>query len=247
MLGFDASAGIVEVEAGSSGPRSWTTSDRPRGAIRQKQTGADRLSLGGALSANGHGRGLTMKPIVSDVESLTLIGPDGELRTCSRDENADLFALVAGGYGLFGVDLLAPAAADATAEARARRRGARARRADGGLRRADRGRLPVRGLPVRDRPGGDELPQAGRLLLLPPGRGRRPDSGGPAGAHDRRLEGAALPRRIRTRQRRSNATPRTTWRRRASSTGPTRTSPPSTSTTTTERSTRRSAAGGRPR
>ena len=43
-----------------------------------------------------------MKPIVSDVESLTLIGPDGELRTCSRDENADLFALVAGGYGLFG-------------------------------------------------------------------------------------------------------------------------------------------------
>jgi FAD/FMN-containing dehydrogenase len=31
------------------------------------------------------------------------VGPDGEPRTCSRDENADLFALAAGGYGLFGL------------------------------------------------------------------------------------------------------------------------------------------------
>jgi FAD/FMN-containing dehydrogenase len=102
ILGFDAGAGIVEVEAGIQWP-ALLDYLRPTGwGYRQKQTGADRLSLGGALSANGHGRGLTMKPIVSDVESLMLIGPDGELRTCSRDENADLFALAAGGYGLFG-------------------------------------------------------------------------------------------------------------------------------------------------
>src|SRR2546422_5696952 len=37
--------------------------------IRQKQTGADRLSIGGALAANAHGRGLLFKPFVGDVES----------------------------------------------------------------------------------------------------------------------------------------------------------------------------------
>ena len=36
------------------------------------------------------------------MESLTLIGADGERRTCSRSENAELFRLVCGGYGLFG-------------------------------------------------------------------------------------------------------------------------------------------------
>lgn len=71
--------------------------------IRQKQTGADHLTLGGALAANIHGRGLHMKPIIGDVESFRLIGADGIPRHCSRTENADLFALAIGGYGCFGV------------------------------------------------------------------------------------------------------------------------------------------------
>jgi FAD/FMN-containing dehydrogenase len=74
-----------------------------RWGIAQKQTGADALTLGGALSANIHGRGLLMGPIVTDVEAFTLIQPSGELISCSREENADLFTLVIGGYGLFGV------------------------------------------------------------------------------------------------------------------------------------------------
>ncbi|MCW2972967.1 MAG: L-gulono,4-lactone dehydrogenase, partial [Thermoleophilia bacterium] len=66
-------------------------------------TGADRLTLGGTLSANGHGRGLTMAPIVGDVEQLTLVDATGAVQTCSRTENAELFSLAIGGYGLFGV------------------------------------------------------------------------------------------------------------------------------------------------
>ncbi len=54
------------------------------------------------MAANVHGRGLTLRPFVNDVESLTLIGADGERRTCSRSENAELFRLICGGYGLFG-------------------------------------------------------------------------------------------------------------------------------------------------
>ena len=71
--------------------------------IRQKQTGADELSLGGALSANIHGRGLCRPPIIDDVESFTLVNARGEALVCSRRENAGLFALAIGGYGAFGV------------------------------------------------------------------------------------------------------------------------------------------------
>lgn len=71
--------------------------------IRQKQTGAAKLSIGGALSANIHGRGLTMKPMVGDVESFELLDADGNLVRCSREENPERFRLAIGGYRLFGV------------------------------------------------------------------------------------------------------------------------------------------------
>jgi FAD/FMN-containing dehydrogenase len=71
--------------------------------IIQKQTGADRLTLGGALAANVHGRGLALKPIIGDVESFTLMDADGKLARCSRTENSELFSLAIGGYGLFGI------------------------------------------------------------------------------------------------------------------------------------------------
>lgn len=44
-----------------------------------------------------------MKPMVDDVESFTLIDANGDIKTCSRTENRELFQLVIGGYGLFGV------------------------------------------------------------------------------------------------------------------------------------------------
>ena len=61
------------------------------------------MSLAGALSCNAHGRGLNLKPIVQQVEAFDLLGPDGELRTCSRRANPELFRLAIGGYGLFGI------------------------------------------------------------------------------------------------------------------------------------------------
>ena len=108
VLAFDREAGEVEVEAGIQWPElvTWLLANQ-RGetrqwGIRQKQTGADRLSIGGALSANVHGRGLTMAPFIADVASFTLIDAAGQLVRCSRAEHADRFALAIGGYGLFG-------------------------------------------------------------------------------------------------------------------------------------------------
>lgn len=109
ILALDAERGLVRVEAGIlwsdlvRGLREMQQGNERRWSIVQKQTGADRLSIGGALAANGHGRGLTYKPIVQDVESFDLIDADGVMRRCSRTENPELFSLVIGGYGLFGV------------------------------------------------------------------------------------------------------------------------------------------------
>ena len=109
VLGFDTAAGILDVQAGIRWPELLDYLERAqRGkaaqwGIRQKQTGADRLSIGGALSANAHGRGLRFKPMIADVESFRLVDAKGRLLTCSRTQNRELFRLTIGGYGLFGV------------------------------------------------------------------------------------------------------------------------------------------------
>ena len=109
ILELDAERGLVRVEAGMMwddlvlGLREMQRGNSRRWSIVQKQTGADRLSIGGALAANGHGRGLTYKPIVQDVESFELVDATGMMLRCSRTENAELFRLAIGGYGLFGV------------------------------------------------------------------------------------------------------------------------------------------------
>ncbi len=105
----DAARGLVECGAGVMWPQliralhGQQTGAARTWSIRQKQTGADNLTLGGALAANAHGRGLRMRPLVDDIEAFTLVDAGGEARRCSRSENAELFRLVIGGYGLFGV------------------------------------------------------------------------------------------------------------------------------------------------
>ncbi|HLZ33959.1 MAG TPA: FAD-binding oxidoreductase [Nitrospira sp.] len=109
VLNFDSGSGLIEVEAGMQWPELIQgTLAMQEGAARQwgivqKQTGADRLSIGGALSANIHGRGLRLKPFVGDIESFKLVTAEGQVVTCSRSQNAELFKLAVGGYGLFGV------------------------------------------------------------------------------------------------------------------------------------------------
>jgi FAD/FMN-containing dehydrogenase len=109
VLDFDAEQGIVEVEAGIQWPQLIDHLNKSQDGrenqwgIVQKQTGADRLSIGGALASNVHGRGLKLKPIIDQVDSFTLMNHAGEMLRCSRDQNPELFRLVIGGYGLFGI------------------------------------------------------------------------------------------------------------------------------------------------
>lgn len=112
VLNFDREKGLLTVEAGiewpeliqylhqqqeghETKPREW--------AIVQKQTGADKFTLGGSLASNVHGRALDQKPIVANVESFTILDAQGESYDCDRNHNSELFRLAIGGYGLFGI------------------------------------------------------------------------------------------------------------------------------------------------
>ena len=63
------------------------------------------FSVGGSLSVNCHGWQFDRPPIASTVESFRLMLADGTIVRCSRSENKELFSLVLGGYGLFGIIL----------------------------------------------------------------------------------------------------------------------------------------------
>ena len=109
IIDLDPEKGTVEAEAGiewpdlvdgllrrqSNSPTAWS--------ITSKQTGADKLTLGGAVSANAHGRKLDSGPMITGIESLTIVNSEADIIRCSRKENPELFSLVVGGYGLFGI------------------------------------------------------------------------------------------------------------------------------------------------
>ena len=109
VISFSQKRGLIETEAGIQWPkliRTYLDARRDSAnqwGIAQKQTGADTFTLGGSLSSNVHGRGLAMKPLISNIESFTLVNADGKSVRCSRDENGELFRIAIGGYGLFGL------------------------------------------------------------------------------------------------------------------------------------------------
>lgn len=108
VIDLDSRGGILQAEAGVEWPELVQGYLRlqPESAvwgIRQKQGGADRMSVGGALAANAHGHGLGIPPIASDVEWFDILTADGALQRCHRKRNQELFSLAIGGYGLFGI------------------------------------------------------------------------------------------------------------------------------------------------
>jgi FAD/FMN-containing dehydrogenase len=108
VIGLDDKTGVLHVEAGIEWPELFhgylsLQRENVRWGIRQKQGGADRMSLGGAVSANAHGHGLGSPPIISDLEWIEMVTADGSAKKCSRKENAELFSLAVGGYGLLGI------------------------------------------------------------------------------------------------------------------------------------------------
>jgi len=63
------------------------------------------FTVGGSMSVNVHESDPRFGPMIQTVKSFRLLLADGSIVRVSRDENPELFGLVIGGYGLFGVIL----------------------------------------------------------------------------------------------------------------------------------------------
>ncbi|MBR1239082.1 FAD-binding oxidoreductase [Bradyrhizobium sp. AUGA SZCCT0274] len=74
----------------------------PRFAVRAMQS-TDIFSVGGSISVNAHGMDHQAGALRKSIKSMRVMLADGSLRTVSETDNKELFNLVVGGYGLFGV------------------------------------------------------------------------------------------------------------------------------------------------
>jgi len=61
------------------------------------------FGVGSTFCVNAHGWPVPYGPFGSTVKSIRILLADGTLVQCSRTENAELFGLAMGGYGLFGI------------------------------------------------------------------------------------------------------------------------------------------------
>ena len=107
MSAFDAETGLLNCEAGV---RLADILDvfAPRGWFPPVAPGTAFVTVGGMIAADVHGKNHHRDGTFgAHVESLTLATADGEIRECSRTENADLFRATVGGMGLTGAILSA--------------------------------------------------------------------------------------------------------------------------------------------
>jgi FAD/FMN-containing dehydrogenase len=76
----------------------------PKFAVKAMQS-TDIFTIGGSISVNAHGMDHNAGAIARTIRSMRIMFPDGSINRASRSENPELFNLVIGGYGLFGVVL----------------------------------------------------------------------------------------------------------------------------------------------
>ena len=103
-MSLDETARILTVGAGARWSEIIPYLDQHGLAVSIMQTNND-FSVGGSISVNCHGWQNDSPPISSTVESFRIVLADGTIQECSRTQNRELFSLVLGGYGLFGVIL----------------------------------------------------------------------------------------------------------------------------------------------
>ncbi|MFO1109232.1 MAG: FAD-binding oxidoreductase [Bradyrhizobium sp.] len=74
----------------------------PRYAVRAMQS-SDIFTVGGSISVNAHGMDHQAGALARSLKAMKVMLADGTVKIVSRNENKELFDLVVGGYGLFGV------------------------------------------------------------------------------------------------------------------------------------------------
>lgn len=105
ILSFDPGTGIIDCEAGVT-LRAIVGKAGVQRFFLPVTTGSAAASIGGMAAADPAGRNALPRGRFSEhVRSLRLMRSSGEVLTCSRQDNAALFAATLGGYGLTGLIL----------------------------------------------------------------------------------------------------------------------------------------------
>lgn len=102
-LSLDEHSKILTVQSGAT----WHDIQNflhPKYAVKAMQS-TDIFTVGGSISVNAHGMDHRVGAIGKTIRSMRLMLPDGSIQRLSRTDNQELFNLVIGGYGLFGIIL----------------------------------------------------------------------------------------------------------------------------------------------
>ncbi len=102
-MSLDAEHKILTVQSGAT----WHDIQNflhPTFAVKAMQS-TDIFTVGGSISVNAHGMDHQVGALGKTIQSMRVMLPDGSIQRVSRTENPELFHLVVGGYGLFGVIL----------------------------------------------------------------------------------------------------------------------------------------------
>jgi len=104
ILAFDKDAKTIRVQSGTT----WDVIQRfaqPHGLSVSVMQAYPFFTVGGALAVGVHESDLRFGTIIDTVLSFRILLADGRVLDVSREQNAELFGLVIGGYGLFGLVL----------------------------------------------------------------------------------------------------------------------------------------------
>lgn len=97
----DSAASTYRVHAGGRWSQVIAQLD-PLGYSPKVMQSNNDFGVAATFCVNAHGWPVTHGPMGATVRAFKMVLADGELVTCSRSENADLFNLTMGGYGLTG-------------------------------------------------------------------------------------------------------------------------------------------------
>jgi len=105
FLNFDESKGVLHVQSGVLLSEILNTVV-PRGWFLKITPGTKLITIGGAIASDVHGKNHHVEGCFSEcVQEFNLMLPDGQIVTCSKTENTNLFRATCGGMGLTGVIL----------------------------------------------------------------------------------------------------------------------------------------------
>jgi FAD/FMN-containing dehydrogenase len=102
ILSFDSAQKTIRVQTGAT----WKDIQdyiNPYGLSVKTMQSQNIFTVGGSISINAHGRDIRNGSLIKSVESFRLLMADGQVKQVSRTENAELFPLALGGFGLFGI------------------------------------------------------------------------------------------------------------------------------------------------